>query len=765
MPQPHATPFSGNAAWIQAPWAGDPRTSPPVPLFRKAFSLSAGVSSAALTVAVRGLVRVEINGRRLGEDEFVPGWSDYRRRIFYMEYDASGLLAAGDNVLGFILGDGWYCGHIANRERQFYGDRPSIRAELRVSGADGCRMTVATDKSWQVAEGPWLASDIIMGETFDARRDRTGWSQPGSGGAGWSAAEPAPESPAELTPYIGEPVQAQEILPGRVVDVPENGGRGTLIDFGQNLTGRVRLRLSGERGACVTLRHGEVLDETGGLYTDNLRSARATDQYTCKGGGDETYEPLFTFHGFRYAEVSGVPPEAVEGAEAVVLHSGFRRTGWFSCSHPLLNQLAENIRWGLKGNFLDVPTDCPQRDERLGWTGDAQVFAPTAAFFYDVQRFFQRWLLNLRDAQEAVGGSVPPCVPDCRCFGLPEDGGPGWADAALIVPWAMYRHYGDPLFLADAWPSMVRYMEYLAANKVKGFIRSHPDKDSWGGFGDWLAPAADNAVGGTTPKDLIGTAFYANNARILADTAAVLGDDTARARWEALHGEIVRAFRRRFVRGDGTYSGETQTACVLALQFDLLEECMRAGVFETLVRDVRSRDNHLGTGFVGTPFLLHVLERFGALDLAYTLLEQESCPSWLFPVIHGATTVWERWNGWTPEDGFADKGMNSFNHYAYGTVGDWLVSTVAGLAPAAPGYAALRFKPRPGGSLTAAEARLLTPHGEASIAWQVEGDSLSIELEVPPGVPAVLDLAPPWTCAEATALRAGRQTLRATRED
>ncbi|MCC5807846.1 MAG: family 78 glycoside hydrolase catalytic domain [Opitutales bacterium] len=734
-----------------------------MPLFRKEFSLSADVSSAVFTVAVRGLVRVEINGHRLGDDDFVPGWSDYRTRIFYVTYDPARLLAAGDNVVGFILGDGWYCGHVANRDRQVYGDRPSVRAELRVTCADGVRMTVATDTTWRVAEGPWLASDIIMGETVDARREIPGWSRPGGAGAGWTAAVPAPDSSAVLTPFIGEPVRAQEVLPGRIAGPVGTGENRILVDFGQNLTGRVRLRLRGERGACVTLRHGEVLDGAGHLYTDNLRSARATDQYTCKGGGPETYEPLFTFHGFRYVEITGVAQEAIEEVEAVVLHSDFRRTGWFSCSHPMLNQLAQNIRWGLKGNFLDVPTDCPQRDERLGWTGDAQVFAPTAAFFYDVRAFFHRWLLNLRDAQENAGGSVPPCVPDCQCFGLPDDGGPAWADAALIVPWAMYRHYGETRFLSDAYPSMVGYMEFLAAHKVAGFIRPHPDKDSWGGFGDWLAPVGNDSTEGSTPKDFIGTAFYANNARILAETAATLGDRDGRDRWTRLRESVVSAFRERFVTRGGMLTCGSQTACVLALHFDLLEESMRPGVFQTLARDIRSRDNHLATGFVGTPYLLHVLERFGALDLAYTLLEQQTCPSWLFPVAHGATTVWERWNGWTPEDGFADKGMNSFNHYAYGAVGDWLVSTVAGLVPDAPGYSALRFKPRPGGSLTAAEARLRTPHGEAAVAWRMEDDSLSLDLKVPQGVSARLDLSDSWVCAHGTVLRPGRHRLRATR--
>lgn len=512
------------------------------------------------------------------------------------------------------------------------------------------------------------------------------------------------------------------------------------------MVGRIALRVRAGRGRDLVIRHGEVLNPDGTLYTENLRNALATDRYICRGDEEELWEPVFTFHGFRYVEICGLEAGDACGIEGVVLHSDMTRTGIFTCSHPLLNQLNRNIVWGQKGNFLEVPTDCPQRDERLGWTGDAQVFIRTACFHMDVLDFFRKWLQDMRDAQHEDGG-IPAVVPNLFPSSPGADGGPAWADAAFICPWTLYECYGALDVLEDQYDCMTGYMAFLAEHRVIDHIRAHPDLNVWGGFGDWLALDGSGKVDGGTPKDLIGTAFYANNADLLARTAVLLGREADAVRYRTLHQDIVQAFRRRFVTPDGLLVAHTQTAYVLALHFKLLPASSRETAAAELVRNIRVNSMHLATGFVGTPYLLHVLEATGHLDVAYALLEQESFPSWLFPVRNGATTIWEHWDGWTPEQGFKSPKMNSFNHYAYGAVGDWLVSTVAGLAMA-PGTAAYReivFKPRPGGTLRHASCRLETPQGVCAIRWVLREDqSLELFLEVPPGSRAMLDLPFPW---------------------
>jgi len=507
-----------------------------------------------------------------------------------------------------------------------------------------------------------------------------------------------------------------------------------------------------------------MLQPDGSLYTENLRSARATDHYTLQGSGLEEWEPRFTCHGFRYAEITwagGADALKIEGVEGIVLHSDMLLTGVFSCSHPLLNQLESNILWGQKGNFLEVPTDCPQRDERLGWTGDAQAFIRTACFHMDVRGFFHKWLGDMRDAQGG-DGAVPAIIPHTHSFGSGGDGGPAWADAVFICPWTIYLCYGDTEILRENYDSMAAYMEYLAKHKVKNHIRPHPDLDGWGGFGDWLALDGSGKTVGGTPKDLIGTAFYAHAADIMASTANLLGKGAEAKTYRTLHGEIVAAFRRRFLTPDGFVASGTQTAYVLALYFGLVPDAVRATSAAELVRKIQANGMHLGTGFVGTPYLLHVLEATGHLDTAYALLEQETFPSWLFPVKNGATTIWERWDGWTPEQGYQDKGMNSFNHYAYGAVGDWMVSTVAGLQfdPEQPGYQHILFKPRPGGTITWAEAKLKTPHGATSIRWELKNETLELHLTVPPGCTASLSLPEQWE-SEISTLGSGNHHITA----
>jgi alpha-L-rhamnosidase len=758
------SPVSWSAQWIASRICGGPLVTAPAPFFRKTFRVDGPVRSAVLHITALGLYECEINGRVVGDDVFAPGWTDYRKRVVFRSYDVTALLAAGENAIGAILGDGWYAGHVGWLDRCYYGERPMLLAQLEITKQDGTVQRVGTDASWKTAAGPILESDLLMGESYDARREFTGWSKAGFDDAAWQPVL-RPEAPKiEIVRSPGPPVRRQEILPGKELPHPgtSKAWPKRIYDFGQNLTGRLRITVRGSRGARVDLQHAEML-EKGALYLENLRGAKAKDTYTLKGEGVEVWEPRFTFHGFQFAEIAWWIGEGqsvtIEKVVAVVLHSDMQPSGTFKCSHPLLNQLEHNIVWGQKGNFLEVPTDCPQRNERLGWTGDAQAFVRTAAFHFDVQSFFHKWLRDMRDAQTAQG-AIPAVIPYLR--GLPEDGGPAWADAVCICPWTIYQCYGDEAIVRENYDCMAGYMDYLAKHKVKDFIRAHPDVDEWGGFGDWLALDGGKLTEGMTPRELIGTAMYANNARIMAEAAELLGKTADVKKYRELHGKIVEAFRNRYVSPDGLVYGMTQTSYVLALHFGLIPPAQRANAALELVRNIRKNGMHLATGFVGTPYLLHVLEAAGHLDVAYALLEQETFPSWLFPVKNGATTIWERWDGWTPEKGFQDKGMNSFNHYAYGAVGDWMVSTVAGLEIGAPGYKKIVFKPRPGGTITWAEAKLRTPQGEAGIRWELKDGKLALDLTVPPGSEAELSLPSGWK-AEAGALKPGAHKIMATR--
>ncbi|MCF7837553.1 MAG: glycoside hydrolase family 78 protein [Candidatus Marinimicrobia bacterium] len=745
-----AVAFGSEARWIGAVLSGGAKTGVPASWFRKSFAVPADVRRATLRVAALGLYECEVNGTVVGDLVLAPGWTDYAKRVYVQDHDVTAHLQAGENVIGLVLGDGWYCGHIANNDRQLYGQRPQFLLELTLETAAGRMSRVVSDSSWRVAVGPLLENDLIMGEDYDARLEWPGWSRAGFDDAAWQAAPlaAAPEIALEVSP--GPPVRRQEIFEpvNPAALQPRQVGRGCacLLDFGQNMSGRIRLTVRGARGASLKIRHGEMLTANGELYTQNLRSARATDYYTLRGGEPETWEPRFTFHGFRYAEISWDSRAEVvlEKVVALALYSDMPPTGHFACSHPLLNQLASNIHWGLKGNFLDIPTDCPQRDERLGWTGDAQVFIRTATLHRDARGFFHKWLQDMRDAQRA-NGAIPMIIPNSRSFGDREDGGPAWSDAVYICPWVIYEQYGDTDILAAHYDCMRRHFDYLTQHRVRDLIREHPDIGGWQGFGDWLAQDGSGKTTGGTPHDLIGTAYYAEAARILGESAALLGKTDDAAHYRATRARIVGAFQRRFLTTDGLLFGGTQTAYAMALQFDLLPAALRGAAGAELARLIRANGLRMSTGFVGTPQILHALEATGHLDVAYALLEQTECPSWLFSVKHGATTIWERWDSWTPEKGFDPRGMNSFNHYAYGAVGEWMFSTVAGLALAAPGYARILFKPRPGGSLTSASARLQTPRGEAAIAWTLEGESLRLELTVPPDTGAELSLPDGWT--------------------
>lgn len=745
------------AQWIAGPLANGPRTPGPVPFFRHEFVLDRPVASARLYATALGIYEFRLNGKPIGEDLFRPGWTDYRKRVQYQAYDVAALLRPGANALGALLGDGWYCGSVACYGRHVYGERAQLFAQLEVTFRDGTRKAIATDGTWKVGYGPILESDFMLGEAHDARSEFPGWDEPGFDDALWQTAEVFEDTGIALVAQRGPSVRRILELHPVAPPIRREGYPWPrwIYDLGQNMVGRVRLKARGPRGTTITLRHAEMLEKDGSLHTANLRTARSTDHFTLRGEGEEVFEPRFTFHGFRYVELTGVHGEPHPGdVTGIVLHSALEPTGAFECSDPLVNRLQHNIEWGQRGNFLEVPTDCPQRDERLGWTGDAQVFVRTAAFNFDVAGFFQKWMRDFADAQRADGG-IPSVVP------VPpaewHEGGPAWSDAAVICPWTMYLCYGDRHLLEEAWPMMSSFVARLDATSRDG-VRCEEDCGYWRGFGDWLARDGSGERGGGTPKDLLGTAFFAHSANLLARIAGVLGKKDEAAHARALFEKARTAFQRRYVTPEGLVAAPTQTASVLALHFDLLRPEHRPGVVDALVRDIEGRGVHLSTGFIGTPYLAHVLTAAGRIDVAWALLLQKTCPSWLYPVTQGATTIWERWDGWTHDGGFFPDPMNSFNHYAYGSIGEWLYAVVAGIAPDAehPGYRRILFAPRLGGGLTHAKASLRSPLGTAESAWRIEGDRFQIEVRVPPGATARVTLpGREATARESEALPAG----------
>ncbi|MBE1588371.1 family 78 glycoside hydrolase catalytic domain [Nonomuraea angiospora] len=709
----------------------------PALLLRRDFTLRAPIARARLYVTAHGLYEAEINGHVVGDDVLAPGWTSYGHRLRYRTHDVTTLLRRGANAIGATLADGWYRGRIGflGGTTGVYGDRTAIIAQLEIAYEDGTAETVVTDGSWRCATGPITATSLYDGEKHDARLLPDGWSEPGFDDSAWLPADVLAHDPARLVAPSGPPVRRTETLSPVAVLTGPSGE--TILDFGQNLAGRLRIRVQGPAGHTVTLRHAEVL-ENGALALRPLRQAAALDQYTLRGGdGPEEWEPRFTTHGFRYAQVDGWPGDlGPADVQAVVCHTDLRPIGAFDCSDPLLSRLHDNVRWSMRGNYVDLPTDCPQRDERLGWTGDLQVFAPTAAFLYDCSGALASWLADLA-AEQADLGTVPPYVPWVP-LKFPPRSAAVWGDAAVLVPWVLYRSSGDLGLLRAQYASMKAWVEHVTS--LAG------DDHLWNeGFqyGDWLDPAAPPDKPGKTRTDpaLVATAYHARTARVLADTAALLGHHADAARYGELAEAVRAAFRREFVTPSGRLACDSQTSYALALTFDLLEgPAQRERAGRRLVELVVQDDHRISTGFAGTPLICDALCSVGAYDTAYELLTQRACPSWLYPVTMGATTIWERWDSLLP-DGTVNPGeMTSFNHYALGAVADFLHRTVAGLAPAAPGYRRLRIAPRPGGGLTHASARLETPYGLASVSWERDGETLTVTATVPPGTVAEVDL-------------------------
>ena len=717
-------PSDWKAKWISSPWKIDLVHSQPCPYFRKEFSANKKIASARIYVTSLGLYELFLNGEKVGNQLFTPGWTSYNKRLQYQVYDVTSLIKK-ENAIGAILDDGWYRGGLIwDQRRNVYGKDLDLLLQLQINYTDGTTQTVVSDGSWKVTTGPILSSEIYNGETYDARLEMPGWSQPNFVDTNWQAVKVLNHSYANLVASDGVAVEAiQTIKPKKILITPKGE---TVFDLGQNMTGWVRLKVKGHTGDTIQLKFAEVLDKAGNFYTANLRSAKATDCFILKNDQEEVFEPHFTYHGFRYVEMerfNGTPN--IDQITGVVIHSNMEPTGYFSCSDSLVNQLQHNIQWGQVDNFLDVPTDCPQRDERLGWTGDAEVFSPTAAFNFNVAPFYTKWLKDLA-VDQLSNGLVPHVIPDV----LNEEGGAaGWADASVIIPWNVYLSYGDTRILKVQYPSMKAWVDYV--NKRAG--RKH----LWEGdpqFGDWLAFATNQSdyPGATTDKNLIATAYFAHSSMLLSHAAAVLGKDEDALKYHQLFDQIKEAFNREYVTPEGRIMSNTQTAYVLALAFHLLPDSLNELAANYLADDVRNF-GHLTTGFLGTPLLCEMLTKTGHIDLAYMLLNRKEYPSWLYPVTQGATTIWERWDGQKPDGSFQDASMNSFNHYAYGAVGEWLYRYVAGLNldPSQPGYKHIIFHPMPGGGLTYATAKLITMYGQTVSAWKIENNVMSYHIVIP----------------------------------
>jgi alpha-L-rhamnosidase len=736
------------------------------PLLRREFQLDTGhgdVSAATLHATAHGVFEAWLNGSPVSDDLLSPGWTSYEWRLRYRSYDVTDLLQP-TSVLGFALGNGWFRGRLGwAGGRAYYGSELGASAQLEITFTDGHVQRVATDGDWTAGPSAVLANDLYDGQRIDARRYSDAWLQPGFQDPAWTGVHPGELDVATLTPYIGPPVRRQaELAPVQIWTSP--AGK-TLVDFGQNLVGWVRVRVSGPAGTEVSLRHAEVLEHDE-LGVRPLRTALNTDTFVLSGGND-VFEPTFTFHGFRYVEVHGWPGDlAPDALTAVVVSSDLARTGEFACSDDLLNRLHSNAVWGTIGNFLDVPTDCPQRDERLGWTGDIAAFAPSAAFLFDVDGFLRDWLRDVAAEQQAAGGVVAYVVPDIlklinrrtpgRSSFPAQDPTAVWSDAAVWVPWALWQAYGDDQVLSDQFDSMAAHVR-----RVESVTSPTGLWDQSFQLGDWLDPAAppDRPAEAKADKSVVATACFYRSVSLVAQAAAVLGREEDRASFAALAQRTKDAFIRHYVSADGRVTSDAVTVYALAITFDLLDGPVRQAAGDRLAELVAEGGYRIQTGFAGTPFVTDALTLTGHLDDAYRLLLERECPSWLYPVTMGATTVWERWDSMLP-DGLINPGqMTSFNHYALGAVVDWMHRTLGGLAPLEAGYAKVLVAPQPGGGITWARTALQTRHGRVAVAWSTEGaDGFSLDVEVPDGVSAVIRL-PDGTERE---VGAGKHALSAT---
>ncbi len=747
--------------------------------YRKEFAALKKVKRATVYATALGIYELHLNGQRVSDHFFAPGWTDYRQRAYYNTYDVTSMIAAGDNAIGAWVADGWFSGYVGfglltgmgteRMGRYTYGKTPSIMAQLEIEYADGSRETVGTDASWKVTgDGPIQEADLLMGESYDARKEMTGWSLPKFDDSSWQSAVPAsanghpvakfyegrnPTQPGagpkitgeprdlgfirpKLEAFPGVPVRVTQELPAVKVTPREPGTY--MFDLGQNFAGVIRLKLKGPAGHKVQLRYGEMLHPDGRLMTENLRKARAQDFYTCKGDASgEVYEPRFTFHGFQFVEVSNFPgTPTLDTVTGLVLHSDTPMTSTFTCSDPMANQLFKNVVWTQRANFLDLPTDCPQRDERMGWTGDAQAYIGTAAYNADIGAFYTKWLRELMESQRP-SGAFPGYAPFPFQHGW--DFGSAWADAGVICPWTLWQAYGDTRVIEECWEPMQRFMQWRKSTSVNDLGIAHGN-----GWGDWLAQGA------STPLDYVDTVYFAISAKMMSEMAVATGRDAEAKAYADQFARTKAAFVAKYVADDGSVKVPTQSAQALALFADLIPEAQREATGKRLAEMIAENGNHMSTGFLGTRPLLPVLSASGQHDLATFLFQSREFPSWGYEIDNGATTIWERWDSYTREDAFGrhNAAMNSFSHYAFGAVCEWMFQTLAGIQSDGPGYEKIIIRPTPPAPASNAmhkpidsvDASYDSIRGLIRSSWKLSDGRFSLDVTIPANTTATIYL-------------------------
>lgn len=711
---------------------------------RKNFTLKGKVKSAYAFTTALGLYKWYLNGVKVGTDEMAPGWTSYHKRLLYQTYDVTDLLLPGENTAGASLGAGWYKGKMGFiGERNNYGKQTAFLCQIHITYEDGATEIVVTDDSWKASDSPILFSEIYDGELYDARLEQEGWDENSFDSKEWRMVNITVCDKSILTAQSGCRVKEIEPVPAKRIFTTPQGER--VIDFGQNMTGWIHVTVQGRKDEKVELNCFEVLDSSGNVYLDNLRGAKETLTYICKDANKTEYHPSFTFQGFQYAQIASYPGELeIENFTAYAVHSEMESTGTFQCSNPDINQLQHNILWGLKGNFLDVPTDCPQRNERVGWTGDAQIFCRTASYLVNTYTFFSKWLKDLAADQTPEGG-VPHVVPDIVSgregndwlLGQGTHSAAAWADAAVINPWTLYLTYGDKEIIREQYESMKAWINFMRTHAVDGIWNYKLQ------FGDWVAlDAEEGSYFGATPNDLTCTAYYAYSTGLFAKMAGIIGREEDKVKYQALYEEIVESFQNHFFDETGKITANTQTAHIVALYFNLVPEKYKKQTAERLVKLLEKENGHLVTGFVGTPYFCHALSQNGYVKEAYNLLLKDDFPSWLYQVKMGATTVWEHWDGLKPDGTMWSPDMNSFNHYAYGAIGEWLYRVCAGIEidEEQAGYKHAIIRPRMGGDLSYVKASYCSIYGKVTVHWEQECDKVKLTVTIPPNTTASIQL-------------------------
>jgi alpha-L-rhamnosidase len=742
--------------WAAA-WIGDKLPSVEnvaATTLRRTFTLQGKARRAIVYASALGVYELRINGQRVGNHVLAPEFTDYHTRTQYQAYDVTALLQAGDNCIGALLGDGWYAGgvglaHLIKKTRNIYGNHPRLMAQLEIELANGKTERIVTDSAWRATrEGAIRSADILQGEDYDARREMSGWDKAGFDDKGWQPADVAGGVKTQLVAQPNEPIRVNREIKPIAVNQPKPGIY--VFDMGQNMVGWCRLKTRGAGGTKVTLRHAEMLNEDGTIYTENLRIAKQTDTFILKGntqsGGVETFEPHFTYHGFRYVEVTGVAEKpGIEALTGRALYSDMPETGSFECSEPMLNKLWQNILWTQRDNMHSMPTDCPQRDERLGWMGDIQIFVGTGILNMDMAAFFTKWMRDVRDAQ-ADDGRFADFSP--HPFGRNErfTGVPGWGDAGIVVPWRMWQHYGDKRILAESFESGKRWVEFIRSNNPDLLWKKKRGND----YGDWLN--SDTFIyegiprkGGEVPKEVFATMMFAYATDLLARMANVLGKEEEAKTYKALFADIKTALNKAYVAEDGRIQGNTQAGYALALHFDLLPEKVRPAAVKHMLEGIAAYKGHMSTGFHSTYRMMLELTREGHNEEAYKLIKQRDFPSWGYSIDNGATTIWERWDGYVKGRGFQNKGMNSFNHYAIGAVGEWMYRVILGINQddRRPGYEHFIVRPQPGGGLKWAKGSYNSIRGKIEVDWKLVMDRVYLNLTVPANTTATVYLPTP----------------------